>query len=97
MKEFIRKNPLIVASVALPLILIVVFGLAGFVPRLLVDPPQHDLILMERDGSVDNLREHGYSVTVQDDRVFARVNTNPEQPVRKARRNAERRAKIFLG
>ena len=45
MKAFIRDNLMIVVSVALPLLVVVVFALATLVPRWLVEPPQYDFLM----------------------------------------------------
>jgi len=44
-KAFIRDNLMIVVSVALPLLVVVVFALATLVPRWLVEPPQYDFLM----------------------------------------------------
>jgi len=76
MKDFIRQNPLIVASVALPLALIVIFALAGFIPKLMVAPPQYDLILADRTYAAPNVRDYGVTILVQGDKVVARIDRN---------------------
>ena len=45
MRTFLRKNLMIVVSVALPLLLILLFAVASGLPRLYTDPPAHDLLL----------------------------------------------------
>ncbi len=45
MKTFLRKNLMIVVSIALPLLLILLFAVASVVPRLYTDPPAYDLLL----------------------------------------------------
>lgn len=45
MKAFLRKNMMIVVSIALPLLVAVFFALATVLPGLFVKPPQHDLLL----------------------------------------------------
>lgn len=44
MKSFFRENPTIAFGLGLPLLLVVVFLLISGVPRLLIDPPQYDLL-----------------------------------------------------
>jgi hypothetical protein len=45
MKEFLRKNLMIVVSVALPLLVVIFFALASVLPGLYSTPPAHDLLL----------------------------------------------------
>jgi len=45
MRTFLRKNLMIVVSIALPLLLILFFALASILPRLYTDPPAYDLLL----------------------------------------------------
>jgi hypothetical protein len=45
MKAFIRENRLLIGAVALPLIVILFYVGATLVPRYLVAPPQHDLVV----------------------------------------------------
>jgi hypothetical protein len=49
MKDFMRDNLMIVVSVALPLVVVVLFALATLVPNWLVEPPQYNF-LMAADG-----------------------------------------------
>lgn len=44
--EWLRKNGAIALGVGLPLLLIVFFALATWVPKLLVEPPKHDVIFL---------------------------------------------------
>jgi hypothetical protein len=44
MKAFLRDNPTIAFGLGLPLLLVVVFLLISGVPRLLVAPPQYDVL-----------------------------------------------------
>ena len=45
MKAFLRKNLLIVVSVALPLLVVIFFALASVLPGLYATPPAYDLLL----------------------------------------------------
>ena len=45
MKTFIRKNLMIVVSIALPLLVVLIFALASMLPGLYSTPPAHDLLL----------------------------------------------------
>ena len=58
--KFIRDNIVLVAGIALPLLVMLFFLLALWVPRWLVAPPQHDLLFSgvswsERSSSTVNL------------------------------------------
>lgn len=55
MKGLIRDNPMIAVSVALPVVVVAVFALAQFAPRLYVDPPAHNLVLALDSGGIDEV------------------------------------------
>jgi hypothetical protein len=44
MKAFLRDNPTIVFGLGLPLLLVLVFLAIAWIPALLVDPPQYDVL-----------------------------------------------------
>ena len=48
-RSFIRDNILIVASVALPVIIVILFAAASGIPRLFTPEPAHDLVLVARN------------------------------------------------
>lgn len=50
----IQRNTVIVTGIALPLLIIIFFLLAQFVPRWLVDPPQHDFLFTSSHYSHDS-------------------------------------------
>jgi hypothetical protein len=45
MRTFLRKNMMIVVSIALPLLVVLFFALASILPGLYSNPPEHDLLL----------------------------------------------------
>lgn len=55
MKGLIRDNPMIAVSVALPVVVVAVFALAQFAPRLYVDPPAHNLVLALDSRGIDEV------------------------------------------
>jgi hypothetical protein len=71
--RFFRDNAFLVAAVALPLVVVAFFLLASFVPRWLVPPPTHDLLLRV-DGNYDRAGSRVIvDYTVRDGRVEATV------------------------
>lgn len=74
MKAFLRDNLMIVVSVALPVVVIVLFALASVVPRLYVDPPRHNLLLALEGGPYETSRVPvRVELVVTDGRARARV------------------------
>ena len=45
MRNFLRKNMMIVVSIALPLLVVLFFAMASVLPNLYSTPPAHDLLL----------------------------------------------------
>lgn len=73
MKAFIRENPLIAASVVLPLVLVVIFAIAGFLPKLLAPSPQYDLLLVDPMVSSLEVKDRRATIVVNDGRVQAEI------------------------
>lgn len=68
-----RRNPLIVASIALPLLVVALFALASIVPRLITDGPEHGLVyVLPYHGSADRIPA-SLDVAVNDGRIVATV------------------------
>lgn len=82
MLEAARKNPLIAASIALPLLLVVVFALAGLVPRMLVADPAYDLVLSQYDPAARDGYEVSIDIVVDNSRAVARVMDRGEAVMR---------------
>lgn len=73
MKSFLRENTMIVVSIALPLLVVILFALARIVPGLYSQPPEHDLLLTHLGRGVANEIPVKISLTVQDQRLVARI------------------------
>ena len=71
--SFMRENPLIVASIALPLLIVVMFVAATGIPRLLVDAPIHDLVLVTRYPATNRSLPVYLDIVVNDGRAIAVV------------------------
>lgn len=68
-----RRNPLLFASIALPLLVVALFALASIVPRLVTDGPQHGLVyVLPHYGSSERVPA-SLDVTVDDGRIVAAV------------------------
>jgi len=63
MRVFLRDNVAIVVGVSLPLVVVLLFVLATYVPRAYVEPPRHDLLLVA----------YNYNVQTRPERVDLRV------------------------
>jgi len=46
MKKYLSENPTIAFGLGLPLLLVILFLMVSGIPRLIVDPPVHDVIYM---------------------------------------------------
>ncbi|NQX89743.1 MAG: hypothetical protein HRT77_13890 [Halioglobus sp.] len=79
MKALFRQNMMLVVSVALPLLVVIMFAAASILPRLYTAPPEHDLILAYDTRGVTR-REAPFNVqlSVVDNRVVARVSKAKE-------------------
>jgi hypothetical protein len=71
MKAFIRDNLLIVISIALPLLVIILFALASIIPNLMATPPKYDLLLSLHDRAVPNSSQIRYNFVVKDGQLKA--------------------------
>jgi hypothetical protein len=72
-RRFVRENVFLVAAIALPLVVVGFFLLATLIPRWLVPPPAHDLLLRNNrtyDGSAIHI---SVEFQVRDGRVEATV------------------------
>ena len=73
MKTIFQKNPFIVVSIALPVVLVILFSVATFLPRLYTGPPSHDLLLAHESWSTSKGSPVDIDFTVVNDRVVARI------------------------
>lgn len=54
MRNFFRENMALALGILLPIVVMLAFGLATFVPRLFVEPPKYDLLLSSGEWSYNN-------------------------------------------
>ena len=73
MKAFLRKNLMIVVSIALPLLVVILFALASLVPGWYSTPPEHDLLLSLQERSSAKTSSYKISLMVRDERLIARI------------------------
>lgn len=71
--SIMRDNPLIVASIALPFLIVVLFLAATGIPRLLVDAPNYDLVLVTRYPATNRSIPVSIDIVVSDGRATAVV------------------------
>ena len=71
--SFMRENPLIVASIALPLLIVAMFVAATGIPRLLVEAPIHDLVLVTRYPATNRSLPVSIDIAVNNGRAVAVV------------------------
>jgi hypothetical protein len=73
MKEFLRKNLMIVVSVALPLLVVIFFALASVLPGFYSTPPEYDLLLALHGRSTAKTSPVRISLMVKDEQLSAVV------------------------
>ncbi|MDH3510852.1 MAG: hypothetical protein OER85_08325 [Gammaproteobacteria bacterium] len=73
MKSFLRENTMIVVSIALPLLVVILFALASILPNLFSSPPAHDLLLTYQEWVVETESPVRVNLVVVNDRVKATV------------------------
>ena len=78
-RSFLRQNPLIVASIALPLLVVVLFVLASTLPKLFTDAPRHDLVFVVPHYGTAGRVPASLDVVVDEGRVVAVVRNKHEQ------------------
>jgi len=73
MRRIFKDNPLLAVSIALPVAVVLLFAGATAIPRLLTDPPAHDLLLTVEQGDASRVLPVRVLLGVEDYRVLARV------------------------
>lgn len=73
MRRILRDNPLLAVSIALPIVVVILFAGATAIPRLLVDPPSHDLLLTVESGDTSRMLPVRIALAVEGGKVVARA------------------------
>jgi hypothetical protein len=73
MKAFLRENLMIVVSIALPLLVTVLFVVASLLPGLYVSPPSHDLLLTLQGGAAAGQSRVRLNFVLEDDQLRVMV------------------------
>lgn len=73
MKSFLRKNLMIVVSIALPLLVVIFFALATVLPGLFATPPAYDLLLTHQGRVFATESPVKISFVVNGERLSARI------------------------
>ena len=73
MKSFLRKNLMIVVSIALPLLVVIFFALATVLPGLFATPPAYDLFLTHQGRVFATESPVKISFVVNGERLSARI------------------------
>ena len=71
MRAFLRKNMMIVVSIALPLLVVLFFALASILPGLYTTPPAHDLLLSFQGRSTSKTSQVRINLSVIDGQLKA--------------------------
>lgn len=81
--QFVKQHFVLIVGVSLPVLLVVLFGVATVIPKLLVAPPQHDLIFSTTHYDHNALPKGTLRFDVQDGKlrgVFYESNNNRQVP-----------------
>ena len=73
MKAFLRKNLMIVVSIALPLLVVVLFALASILPGMYSTPPAYDLLVSLQDRATVRTSPFKIQLVVKGERLKAIV------------------------
>ncbi len=73
MKKFFRENFVLAAGICLPLLLVVFFWLATYLPSLFVDAPQYDFLYTAQNYNNDNHGDLAITVDTSGDQVRVRA------------------------
>lgn len=73
MKAFLRKNLMIVVSIALPLLVVLFFALASLLPRLYSTPPAYDLLVSLQDRATSRTSPFKIQLVVKGEQLRAIV------------------------
>ena len=71
MRTFLRKNMMIVVSIALPLLVVLFFALASILPGLYSTPPEHDLLLSFQARATSKVSQVRINLSVIDGQLKA--------------------------
>ena len=81
-QSFLSKNLTLVVGISLPLLLVLVFWIAMAVPRMTVDDPQYDLVLVSRYyGEAVRQLNGTIAFEIDDGMLYARFTVDPNYPV----------------
>lgn len=73
MRRILRDNPLLAVSIALPVVVVLLFVGATAIPRLMTDPPAHDLLLTVQSGDASRALPVRILLGVEEGKVVARA------------------------
>ena len=71
--RILRENPFVAFSIALPVLVIVLFAAATLLPRLFTAPPAHDLLLLHESRSTSTRSPFRVEFAVLNNEVTARI------------------------
>ena len=87
--KLLRENTALVIGILLPVVVVVFFLLATYVPRLLVDPPQYDFLFVQKHTDYSSHPQSRWSHEIEidsDGRLRVRAfMTEPEKWVSRPR------------
>lgn len=73
MRRIFRDNPLLALSIALPVLVVLLFAAATTLPRLYTDPPAHDLVLSVEHGVAPRTLPVRIQLSVENESLVARA------------------------
>ncbi|MDA1313510.1 MAG: hypothetical protein O2968_09270 [Acidobacteria bacterium] len=80
-RKLLRENATLVVGILLPVVVVVLFLLATYIPRLLVDPPRHDLLFAQDYGysNQQSLWRHEIDIDTQGKLRVRAFRTEPDK------------------
>jgi hypothetical protein len=78
-RKLLRENTALVIGILLPVVVVVFFLLATYIPRLLVDPPQYDFLFVQDYNYTNQQSRWRYEIDI-DERRKLRVRASLAEP-----------------
>ena len=73
MKQWIKDNPVLVAGIALPVLLVIAFFILGKVPSILLDDPEYDFVIVSYHYDHQHPQNYYLSFEVREEALQGKV------------------------
>ncbi len=78
MQKFVKENLVLVTGIVLPVLLVIGFLILANIPRALLDPPQHDFLLVGYRYDSHHIRNYYLDFEIKDGVAVGRVTPKKE-------------------